>query len=369
MHRVRKEKADFVYRYLRQFIEQNKFSASDKLPSEIFLCGRLSVCRHTVREATGRLASEGFIVSKRGSGSCFIREKAIEDPYIEDTSRLQIALLIQGQDREASEGFVQSIRRTLKPYNVELRVFFTDNKIANERSCLEACMQGFNGLIVDGVKASFMSPNLDCYARLYAQSIPFAFYNNYYSGTKYPRITIDDEGCADLLVKELADKGHTRIAGIFLCDNYQGCKKYQGFAKALLKYHAAFDDKYIKWMISDDLEDHEQIKRLISRFLRSIPDCTAIACCNIMFYETLLEVMNEMHKSVPRDYSVVCFDYSKSDWETAPVTCSVHPRDEIGKVSAQLLMNMILDSHYKNKEYSYIFPPRIHYGSSVRTLI
>jgi len=357
-----------VYRYLRIYMDQNKFSASNRLPSEHFLCHRLSVCRETVREAVTRLIEEGFAYSVRGSGTFFDKAKAISADYAEDLSRLQVALIIQGQDHEANASFIQSIRNTLKPYNVELRVFFTDNKVANERKCLEACMTGIHGLIVDGVKASLLSPNLDCYARLYEKGVPFVFYNNYYSGTSYPRILMDDEGCADQLVHELVSAGHTSIGGLFLCDNYQGCKKYRGSANAIIKYGAKFDDAYVKWLISDDLEDHEQLKRIIWKFLRSIPDCTAMICCNIMLYEAFKEVVEENEKTIPGDYSVVCFDYSKPDWNETGVTCSVHPGEDIGRMSAKMLMKMVYDTHYKDKEreFSYMFPPKIHIGASIR---
>jgi len=359
-------KAEQVYGYLRLFIDQNKFSLSNRLPSEHFICGRLSVSRETVRSAMERLQKEGFAYSQRGSGTFFDKNKALSTSFVEDLSRLQIALIVQGQDHEANASFIQSIRTTLGVYHAELRVFFTDNKIANERRCLESCMTGIHGMIVDGVKASLMNPNLDCYARLYEKGIPFVFYNNYYNGTGYPRIIMDDEGCADALIHALVTKGHKNIAGLFLYDNYQGCKKYQGYAKAVLKYGARFDDDYVKWLVSDELSDTEQLKRMIWRFLKTIPDCTAVVCCNIMLYEALKASLEENEKKIPGDYSVVCFDYSKPDWETVNLTCSVHPGLDIGRMSATMLMRMVMDGDYKTKEYSYVFPPRIHYGDSIR---
>jgi len=363
-------KSEQVYRYLRIYIDQNKFSMSNRLPSEHFLCNRLSVCRETVRQAVSLLVEEGLACSRRGSGTFFDKAKAIASDYAEDLSRLQIALIIQGQDHEANASFIQSIRTTLKADNVELRVFFTDNKVANERKCLESCMMGIHGLIVDGVKASLMNPNLDCYARLYEKGIPFVFYNNYYSGTSYPKVIMDDESCADNLIQELVSKGHTHIGGLFLCDNYQGCKKYLGCAKAMIRQGARFDDSYMKWLLSDELDDWEQVKRTIYRFLRSIPECTAIVCCNIMLYQALKEVLLNEDKKIPDDYSVVCFDYSKPDWNEIGLTCSVHPGEEVGRVSARMLMKMVYDPCYKNKEkeFSYMFPPQIHIGTSVRQI-
>ncbi|WP_428770305.1 GntR family transcriptional regulator [Treponema sp. HNW] len=362
-------KSEQIYRYLRQYIDQHKFSDLRKLPSEQFLCNRFSVCRETVRKAIKRLMEEDLAYSIQGSGTFFNNRKAVMSDYTEDRTKLQIALVIQGQDREANRVFIHAVRSSLKPYNVELKIFFTDNKIANERRCLQACMKNVHGIIIDGVKASLMNPNIDCYEQIYNKNIPFIFYNNYYSGTPYPKIIVDDQACADALVKELTIKGHKNIAGLFLYDNYQGCNKFQGFVRAVLKYGAVFDDNYIKWIISDELNDTEQLKHKIWHFLKTIPDCTAVACCNVMLYKCLTEVFSEKGKRIPNDYSVVCFDYSHSNWETEGITCSVTPEETMGKMCAKMLMKMIADPAYKEKKYSEVLAPHIHYGKSIGTLV
>ena len=72
-----------------------------------------------------------------------------------------------------------------------------------------------------GVKASIMSPNLDCYQELYRRRIPVVFYNNYYKNLRYPRVIVNDMECAESLVGRLIQAGHKRIAGIFVYDTYQ----------------------------------------------------------------------------------------------------------------------------------------------------
>ena len=57
----------------------------------------------------------------------------------------------------------------------------TDNKFANERKCLNSITTDYDGVIIDGVKASIMNPNMDCYTRLYQQDIRVIFYNNFCS--------------------------------------------------------------------------------------------------------------------------------------------------------------------------------------------
>lgn len=357
-----------VYDYLRIYIDQNKFSVKTKLPSELFLMNKFSVCRETVRRAIKALGDDGLVFTVRGSGTFFDKAKALSVVGSESLNKYRISLIIQGQDRSANTLLINAIKTTLNNRNVDIHIFYTDNKLSNERKCLEFCKSGFDGIIIDGVKASIVNPNLDVYSALYARNIPFIFYNNYYSDTNYPKIIINDIVCADLLIKELAGSGHKYICGIFFYDNYQGIMKFQGYVKAVLKYNAVFDDKYVKFLISDDIENQIQFEKAVWTFLKSITRCTAIVCCNIMIYKTIKSVLTKHGLEIPKDYSVVCFDYSGTDYETENITCSLHPGLKMGTLVGETIMAMIEDKNYKNKDYSHLLSPVIYKGTSIRNL-
>ena len=85
------------------------------------------------------------------------------------------------------QGLIEGVRSVLTQEQVDLHVFLTDNKFCNERRCLETVVhQNFHGFIVDGVKSSILSPNLDCYKELYRRKIPVIFYNNFYRNLRCP---------------------------------------------------------------------------------------------------------------------------------------------------------------------------------------
>lgn len=206
---------------------------------------------------------------------------------------------------------------------------------------------------------------MDVYASLYNKNVPLLFYNNYYAATDYPKIIIDDVACADLLVKALVDKGHKYISGIFFYDNYQGVMKYQGYVKALLKYNAVFDDKYVKFLISDNVEKKENFEKVLWNFLKTIPRCSAIVCCNIMIYEVIKRVLSKHNLN---NYSIVCFDYSTSDYKEEGVTCSLNPGSVLGNLVAETIIEMIEDPNYKSKDYSRLMKPVIYFGNSIKQL-
>ena len=71
------KKSDQVYRWLLAYIDENKFSGNQRLPSENALCRKLGVSRETIRVAIDRLVKEGLVYKLKGSGTYFHREKEI----------------------------------------------------------------------------------------------------------------------------------------------------------------------------------------------------------------------------------------------------------------------------------------------------
>ena len=249
-----------VYRWLLVYIEENKFSGNQKLPSENALCRKLQVSRETIRRAIDVLVQEGVVYKLKGSGTYFRREKVMSQELNTGKAPLKIGLVLQGQDTSANSGLIDGIRSVLEPDRVDLHVFLTDNKFYYERRCLETVAhQNFQGFIVDGVKASILSPNLDCYKELYRRKIPVIFYNNFYKNLRCPRVIINDRDYARQLLARLIDAGHKNIAGIFFYDNYASVEKFQGMAEAMQERGLEMKDHYIKWCISDEARQHSYV--------------------------------------------------------------------------------------------------------------
>ena len=362
------KKSEQVYRWLTSYIDETKFSGNLRLPSENALCRRLNMSRETVRSALDHLAQEGVIRKIKGSGTYINKDVALSRELGTGSAPLKIGLILQGQDTHANSELLEGIKSVLPAGQVDLRVFFTDNKFANERRCLQTVVhQNFQGFIVDGVKASLLNPNLDCYREIYRRRIPVIFYNNYYKNLRYPWVIVNDKECADQLVGLLIQAGHRHIASIFVYDNYQSIEKFQGTAAAMLKRGVEFQDDYIKWCVSDEAHD-QRFARSIDRFLKGLPKYTAVVCCNFMIYRLVRQVLEAQGKRVPEDCSLVCFDYSGSDWEKEGITCSVHQGRQIGALVASRLMTMIQRRDCEDNNYTCVIKPKIHIGNSIRKI-
>ena len=358
-------KTQKVYLWMRTYIDENKFANSSRLPSENVLSIRLSVSRETVRAAFKRLEEEGLIRRIKGSGTYINREVALTKELGGSGGKTKVGLILQGQDSAANSSLIEGIRSVVSEEEVDLRIFLTDNKFSNERRCLQTVVhQDFQGFIVDGVKASMLNQNLDCYQQIYQKKIPVIFYNNFYKNLNYPHVTVNDKQCANRLIGLLIKAGHRRIAGIFNYDNYQSIEKFQGMTAAMRRYDVEFQDDYIKWYISDEGRESGFL-RSIEKFLKGLPQCTAVLCCNVMVYWLVQQVIGRMGKKIPQDYSVVCFDYSGDDWEDRGITCSIHQGFQIGQEVAVRLLKMIKNGECREDKYSCVLPPQIFIGNSI----
>ena len=361
-------KVERIYRWLLQYIDENKFSKNQRLPSENALAQKFSVSRDTVTKVFDRMEQEKLIIRKQGSGTFLNKQVVLSQELEPGSAPIKIGLILQGQDSDANMELVSGIRSVLPAETATLKVFLTDNKFSNERTCLQTVIhQNFDGFIVDGVKATIVNPNLDCYAELYRRRIPVIFYNNYYKGLKYPRVIINDTMCAEELVLPLIRAGHRHIAGIFPYDNYQSAEKFRGMVETLQKNGIPFRDDYIKLCLSHEAHDPKFV-RSIEQFLRRLPKCTAIVCCNYMIYRHVRSALERMGKQVPQDYSIVCFDYSHTDLQRENIYCSIQQGREQGVQVAGRLMQMIERKECDDKGYSLVLRPKIYPGASIREL-
>ena len=86
-------------------------------------------------------------------------------------------MILQGQDPTENTVLIEGVRAAFAEQKVDLHIFLTDNKFMNERRCLQTVVhQSYQGFIVDGVQASIVNPNLDCYEELHRRRIPVIFY-------------------------------------------------------------------------------------------------------------------------------------------------------------------------------------------------
>lgn len=365
---MKNKKYDQIYYWGLRYIEEHLFSNNTKMPSEHTVCRLLNCSRETVRTAYNRLEQEGLIQRHRGSGTFICKDKAIENRMKTENSTQKIALILQGRITSPSDSMIKGLQSVLQPQQIDIHVFFTDNKFFNERRLLETVsFQGYTGFIIDGVCSSLITPNEDCYKNLYKKKMPVIFYNNYYSNILYPKVVVDNQRASWLLIKELIHAGHRHITGIFVYDNIQSIEKFQGMLSTLHRHHIDYPDEYVKWFASDELLS-KSTKRKIEQFLRSLPNTTAVVCGNHKIYTIVKELFTEMHKNIPNDCSVVCFDCPPEECEKHEITCTVHRGYDLGVHLGEQMAKMLHEQSIEESKYSYKMSPLLYIGNSVKQI-
>ena len=81
-----------VYNWLRAYIDEQKFSAKDKIPSENMLCRKLDVSRDTVRKAIRMLEEEALVIRARGSGTYINKGEAISNELNKSGTKKRVGL-------------------------------------------------------------------------------------------------------------------------------------------------------------------------------------------------------------------------------------------------------------------------------------
>lgn len=355
-------KTQMVFDYLVTFLEKNKFSSNNKLPSETILSKDLAVSRSTVRKALDILVQDGYIFKVQGAGAFFNKDRDFnKDAYLHNDNKFKykIALILQGQDTSANSQFKKGLDSVFKDKNIYLKVYITDNKFVNERECIKTLMhEGFDGFIVDGVKASLLNPNLSLYKEcLETLNIPVIFYNNYYKELDYPKVLTNGRASCAKVTEHLIKLGHKKIGGIFLCDNYQAVEKFQGMYETLQDNGIDFRDRYLKWCVSDDLHD-VSFQKNIEAFLDKIPNATALICCNSIIYKYVKDLLALRSHNL----LVVGLDIAPDFVKKHDITCTIERGFDIGKKVGSNLLLMIENKDFKGQSdnYSSVLPPILH---------
>ena len=166
----------------------------------------------------------------------------------------------------------------------------------------------------------------------------------------------------------LIQNGHRRIAGIFKYDDMQGIERYKGFVECLSDYGVKFDDDWIRWYSTKDMEEKLSKKGLL-RMYRRTKDCTAMIVYNDEVAGYYMEFLEERGLHVPEDVSLVSFDDEELQQDArVKVLSVVHPKYNLGRITGKNLLRMMDDPDWQNKNYSYRFPVSINDGNSVKDI-
>lgn len=335
---------------LKKLIEQNA-GHTFRLPTESDLCQTYNVSRQTVRKALSVLENERLIEKRQGSGS-------YATGLLQSDKKNNIAILICSDTEYTYPELLADIRGTLQKHGFSYTVYVTDNQISKEREILQHLLNHpVRGILSEGCKTRFPTPNHDLYNQLAQKGISILFFSGSYSNlTAFPSIKNDDYEGGYSLGKYLVSLGHKKIGGIFKNDDIQSTEQCFGVLSALRDENITFCEECIcsfdstQYTALQKKQDTRFLADFASKLLKNV---TAVVCCNDEIAYWLIKEFTYKQLRVPDDVSIVCFDRSYlSDLSSVQITSLSHQDHKIGITAAEAILKLVKGSSVSSQKLS-----------------
>nr|WP_317890236.1 GntR family transcriptional regulator [Paenibacillus sabuli] len=348
------------YRRIKQAVQawlaEARYRAHDKLPSENEIAREFAMSRQTVRQALGELEQEGLLYREQGKGT-FVAASAPAPRRVGQA--LTIGLITTYISDYIFPVIVRGVESELRAREAGLLLASTDNEKAKERDSLRALLrEPVDGLILEPTRSAEGNPNFSAFLALEAQRIPLVMLNERYSDIDAPCLKVDDELGGYRAAEHVMALGHTRIAGLFKTDDYQGVHRMRGFRRAYRERGLVLDPELLVRYATQEQHSKpgERLRALLQRAPEQRP--TALVCYNDQLAVRMLDVIRGAGLRVPEDISLIGFDDSTLAVATeVKLTTLTHPKTEMGRQAVQLLWRMIEGASERPQDI--VYEPRL----------
>ena len=343
--------------YLKKVIQDGNLAPSQKLPSESELVRQFKISRHTVRHAFDELENEGWIYREQGKGTfCAYRKSQKEQ---------KIAVLTTYISNYIFPYIIRGIEETLGESGFSFSIASTGNDKHKEEACMKRYLeQDISGLIVEPTKSARENINHRYFVELEKRHIPYIFLHATYPDLDSAYIIMDDEKGGFLATEHLLKQGHRDIAGIFLSDDLQGVKRQAGFISALKRYHIALNEELIGNYQTKEMFTYPY--NFAINLLKSKKRPSAMFCYNDQIAIQVIEAVRHCKLRIPQDLSLVGYDDSNLAVATeVKLTTIKHPKEEMGKRVARMMVDMINSTMHKPY---FIYRPELVVRSSCQPM-
>ncbi len=326
-----------VIDWITKNIDSGILKPGEKIPSENELCERFDLSRQTIRHAIARMAEDGLLESRRGSGTY------VADQRAQEGEKSVVAVVTTYVDDYIFPSTIRGIENTLSEKGYSMQLSFTNNTIDKERQILIELLNRSDvaGIIMEPVKSALPNPNTDIYRKLADKNVKVLFINTFYPELDMPHVSLNDAECAYKAVKALIDAGHRDIGCVLKLDDGQGRERYRGYVRAIKEAELPFSYNTANWIETIDIKNG---KSSFAKVVDRIKGCTAVFCYNDQVAGLLMEALSDMGRKVPEDVSIIGMDDSdmaKAGSGGVSISSIPHPKERLGERAAQNMIRMI----------------------------
>jgi GntR family transcriptional regulator of arabinose operon len=347
--------------WIKSKIEDGTYVPNQRISSESELMKKFRVSRHTVRIAIAELVNEGWLYTEQGAGTFCARRSVQDQPVSSENRQKKVAIVTTFISDYIFPSIIRGAESEISKKGYQVSLFSTNNDYDNEKRILETIISHqYDGAIIEPTRSASSNPNIRHYLNLETMGIPYVMINAFYEEIEPVSIVLDDEKGGFLQTEHLINLGHRDIAGFFKTDDLQGVKRMKGFLKALRKYDIPINPNHIITYSTTEktFKPIEEFKAMLDS-----PEGkpSGIVCYNDELVILLLHVVRERGISVPKDLSIVGYDDSfLSDITEVKLTTIEHPKSEMGKKAANMILRMIENNGQLDEGFeSYVFDPKL----------
>lgn len=369
-----------IYHYIIEQIEKEILKHGDRVPSEKELADKFNVSRITSKKALDLLAQSQIIERIRGKGSFVakpqheVKRKFDNNVSTElDQKRRSIALIIPDFSDSFGTSLIKSIEEVCTRNNCKLMIRRTIGKIEEEeRAIIDLLNDGVEGLIVTPVHGENYNVEI---LKLSLKDFPLVLVDRYLKGIPASTVCTDNRTASESITNYLFSLGHKNIG--FISSSPVGTsaieERVQGFHLAYSKQGIKLNPDYMVLNLLSSLPQNHDNEDLYNKdyqelkeFIKKHPSITSFVACEHYFALLLTEVIHDLGKNVPEDYSVVCFDSPNCTLGKAVFTHVKQNEQEMGKRAVDQLLNHSIKGE-KNPEHM-VIDFQIIEGKSTRKL-
>ena len=324
-----------LYKHLLTKIQEGNYAPGEKLPTESQLT-TWGYSRSTVRRALSELATQGYIQTRRGSGS------VVNALPTEKKQSKQIALSFCTFDTYIFPELLKGITDELAGKYAAL-LFANNYKIEEEQRILQELLNlDIEGVIVQAFGTALPNPNLHLYQQLIDKGVSVVFlYAPYPSLTGFTCVANDDIQGGKLCVSHLYSAGRRKISGIFNIDSLQMHHRYEGFITECKKLNIELNSERTLWLQSHEMSESVNTKQKI---LSVTKDCDALVCSSDYVAIIAVKVLLDSGIRVPEDIAIISFDNSLySELSPVPLTSLEGKPYVVGNIAAKKIINILSD--------------------------
>lgn len=361
---LKEPKYKLIKSYIKSLIREGNVKDGQLLPSEYELMEKFNVSRHTVRQAFGELAKEGWVYKKQGKGT-FAR-------YFNTCDKKgMIGLITTYISDYIFPHIISGIESVMTEEGYSVIIANTNNNKEKEAYQIKSLMeQNIKGLILEPTKSAEKNVNLNLLEEVLARDIKIMFINAIYTDLKSENpnvgcVIMDDVKGGFIATEYLLKIGHRKIAGIFKRDDIQGVKREEGYRKALGNFGIIPDENMIGRFTTENkrIFPKEFVSNLLDKRNNELkPD--AIVCYNDEIAVWVIQTIKECGLSVPQDISVVGYDDSSlATVLDIELTTVKHPKKQMGELAARHLIEMLENN---SGNHRIIYEPELVIRSSCK---